>query len=181
MLFHTVYEHRLGNRQKIRLLPVIIVIVVLVVIGITFRIYWQNAHNPIPVSFRKEISFPVFYPSDKSSVTVNRSSFKYDSSNSVFIFTVTDAGQSLTIAEQATPQSFVDVPQAYTTLVNSLNNYSSFDSLQGQVDLTYPKQFSGQQSAVMNAKGTLMFVHDTDKRLSNSQWQHIFNNLNVIQ
>jgi hypothetical protein len=181
MILNTIYDHGLGNKRKISLVPVLIVVVCLVIVGFGLWSYLKSAHNPIPNSFRKEISFSIFYPTSQSPAIVNESSFKYDASSGVFSFIVIDADQSITVAEQASPQSFVDIPQAYTTLIDSLNNYASFDSLQGQVALTYPKDFNGQQSAVMNAKGTLMFAHDTDRGLSNTQWQQFFNDLTTVQ
>lgn len=182
MFIHTIYAHGLGKKRKTHLIPILVAAVCLIVVGFGAWAYWQKHANPLPKYIIKEISFPVFYPTSQSPVIVNKSSFKYDSSTKVLSFIVTDAGQSITVTEQATPESFVDVPQVYTTLINSLNNYSSFDSLQGQVNLTYPKQFNNmQQSAVMNAKGTLMFAHDIASDLSNAQWQQFFNDLIVVQ
>jgi hypothetical protein len=181
MFFNPIRRYKFGSRRKVSLVPILVLAVSLIMVGFGGWLWWQNSHNPIPASFQQKINFPIFYPGSQSPAIVNKSSFKYDSNNSLFSFVVTDAGQSLIITEQATPQAFIDVPQAYATLINSLNNYYSFDSLQGQVDLTYPKEFNGQQSAVMNAKGTLMFAHDTARGLSNTQWQHFFNDLTIVQ
>jgi hypothetical protein len=91
------------------------------------------------------------------------------------------SGKSLTFAEQSTPQNFVDIPQAYDKLIESLNSYSSFDSFYGKVDLTHPKELKGQQSAAMNSKGTLMFIHPTNGDLSTDQWKQLFNNLSIVK
>jgi hypothetical protein len=122
----------------------------------------------------------VLYPDSQSPATVKTGSIKYDAGTQVLTYIIADAGVPITISEQSTPQAFIDIPQSYATLINSLNNYASFDSLQGTVALTYPKELNGQQSAVMNTKGTLMFAHPTNGSLSENQWKNLFNSLEVI-
>jgi hypothetical protein len=72
----------------------------------------------------------------------------------------------------------VDIPAAYTKLLSSLNQFDSFDSPNGTVALTHPKELNGAESAVMNAKGTLLFVRPNGN-VSSDDWRRLFNNLHV--
>jgi hypothetical protein len=126
----------------------------------------------IPPVINKEASFVIFYPGENSQTKINKETFKYNTQAKNLSFIV---------SEQSTPEGFVDIPQAYDKLIESLRAYASFDSFYGKVDLTHPKEFSGQQSAVMNSKGTLIFVHPTNGSLSTDQWKQLFNNMNVTK
>lgn len=86
----------------------------------------------------------------------------------------------LTITQQATPSVFSDVPQYFPTLITRLNEYSSFGSIYGTVHLTKPKELNGQQQAVLNTSGTLMFVHPSHN-LSDDTWRRFFNGLQVVK
>jgi hypothetical protein len=135
----------------------------------------------IPPVINKEASFVIFYPGENSQTKINKETFKYNTQAKNLSFIVSYANKSLTFSEQSTPEGFVDIPQAYDKLIESLRAYASFDSFYGKVDLTHPKEFSGQQSAVMNSKGTLIFVHPTNGSLSTDQWKQLFNNMNVTK
>lgn len=135
----------------------------------------------VPAKFTRETSFVIFYPTKNSGATINESSFKYDTSSKVLSFTVNQNGVSMAVGEQSTPQGFIDIPQAYDKLIESLNGYAEFGTYYGTVNLTHPKEFNGQQSAAMNAKGTLMFVHPTYGQLSEDQWKKLFNNMQTVQ
>ena len=147
--------------------------------------YIYNKHHQgtkiIPSDIKKQLSFIVFYPSPNASAVVNQKSFKYDAQSKLLSYVLGYDGKQLTVAEQPTPQNFVDIPPAYEKLIESLNEYNSFDSYYDKVSLTHPKEFKGQQSAVMNSKGTLLFVHPTDGDLNLDQWKKLFNGLEVIR
>lgn len=135
----------------------------------------------IPPSIKQKISYVVYYPESIAELTVNKSSFKYDNDNEVLSYTLKYSTADITIAEQATPENFVDIPQAYDKLTETLNSYSAFNSFHGTVHLTKPKELKGQQSAVMNSKGTLMFANVTNGSLTDKEWKKLFNNLEVIR
>ena len=135
----------------------------------------------VPAKFTKVTTFVIFYPTKSSGAAINQASFKYGTDSKVLSFLVSQSGINMTVAEQATPQGFIDIPQAYDKLIESLNGYAEFGSYYGTVNLTHPKEFNGQQSAALNAKGTLMFVHPTNGQLSQDQWKVFFNNLQTIQ
>ena len=93
----------------------------------------------VPAKFTKETSFVIFYPSKNSGATIDQSSFKYDTNSKVLSFTVKQGDVSMAVGEQSTPQGFIDIPQAYDKLIESLNGYAEFGSYYGTVNLTHPK------------------------------------------
>ena len=155
---------------------------VLVVVGIAIiggLGYQRAASQPaLPANISKQLSFGVYFPTANTAVaTINKRSINYQASGGLLSYTaqLTD-GTTVSVNQQATPESFVDIPQAYDKLVASLQPYTSFDSINGRVSLTYPKELKGSQSAVMNAKGTLLFARPS-KSLSDKQWRQLFNGL----
>ena len=135
----------------------------------------------IPTDIRKQLSFGVYYPQDKSILDVNKKSFGYDSETSVLSFTGKRSnGTKVSFNEQATPDNFVDIPQIYDKLVESLHPYTSFDSVNGKVSLTHPAELKGGQSAILNAQGTLMFVRP-DHDLTDTEWRQLFTDLHLIR
>jgi hypothetical protein len=163
-----------------RFVPVmaILIAILLIIIG---ALVWLRHLHPLPKSIRQQVNYLVFYPASDSGVAVDKSSFKYDAAQKVLSYTVSTQNRTLTVSEQPTPDAFNDVPQAYDKLVQSLGEYGSFDSLFGKVSLTRPQQLHGQQSAVMNAKGTLLFAHPTQGELSDDEWRQLFNSLRVVK
>jgi hypothetical protein len=146
---------------------------------VTIPIIIRNS-QPIPSNLKKQIIFPVFYPS-RSDVTVKRSSMKYDSSAQVlsFIGYTTSGDAKLVFSEEPTPDPFNDVSGYYTAVLNNLNQYEDFNNVNGQTYLTRPKNLGGNESAVMSSKGTLMFIR-TFTNLSTNQWTTIFNDLTIV-
>ena len=136
---------------------------------------------PIPAQIHKKLSFAVYYPSDKQLLSVDKSTFEYNADTEVVTFTGKKPdGTKVSFSEQATPSNFVDIPQVYDKLVTSLSPYLSFDSVNGKVNLTHPKELKGGQTAVLNNEGTLVFVRP-DKALSDNQWRQVFTNLSLIK
>ena len=162
-----------------------IIAVGLLVIGLTvagfISLHRTHTDGPIPQTIKRQVAFVIFYPSPKTAVVVDVNSFKYDTKEKLLSYVVNYANTPITIAEQATPQNFIDIPQAYDKLIESLGEYGSFQSYYDKVSLTHPKEFNGQQSAVMNSKGTLVFAHPTKGDLTEDQWKKLFNGFEVIR
>lgn len=137
-------------------------------------------HQPalLPKDIKKQVNFVVFYPTGSQAV-IEKSSFKYDSSLKLLSFDTNFAGKQITFAEQGTPDSFVDDSNFYPKFIDSLNGYATFSSIQGQVDLTVPKEFNNQ-TGVMNAKGTLLFAKSSGN-ISEDNWKQLFNSFNYIK
>lgn len=143
--------------------------------------FWQKYSNPIPASIRKEVAFPVFYPSS-TIVKVNHSTIEYDKSGQVLSFsgnTVTSNHMKLIFSEEPTPDPFNDITGYYQALLNDMNQYDSFSTINGTVYLTTPKNLNGNQSAVMNTEGNLMFVR-ANGSLPTNTWKTIFNGLSIV-
>lgn len=146
-----------------------------------FLFIYQVTPNVIPPNIKQQLSFVVFYPNPDPAVTVDSQSFKYDDRVKLLSYVINYVNRSITIAEQPTPPNFIDIPQAYDKLTESLGEYAKFDSYYDKVSLTHPKEFKGQQSAVMNSKGTLVFAHPTNGDLTEEQWRKLFNSFEVIR
>jgi len=131
---------------------------------------------PIPESILQKLNFSVFYPGGHSTYKVDQNSITYSSSDKVLIFHAKSDDNDLTISEQATPDSFNDIPDYYTKLLEKLNDYKDFDSVSGKVALTRPQELKGAQSAVFNSRGVLMFVHPAHD-LSNDDWRKFFDSI----
>ena len=129
----------------------------------------------------KQLSYGAFFPSGAGQAEVDRKSVTYNPANQVLTYSVKTTDQTVvSINEQPTPPSFVDVPEAFNKLVSSLNPYSSFDTINGTVHLTMPPQLAGSQSAVLNTKGTLLFVRPAHN-LSEDAWRQLFNSLQIVR
>jgi hypothetical protein len=131
---------------------------------------------PLPETLMKQVNFLVLYPAPAQKYVLAPDKASYDQQAKVLIFHATKPGIDLTISQQATPEQFTDIPEYFPKLVEKLNSYSGFDSLNGKVYLTRPTELKGQQSAVFNGKGTLMFVQPS-RDLANDEWREFFNAL----
>jgi hypothetical protein len=129
----------------------------------------------LPRPLSRQVTSTVFLPNSVDAV-INRSSYKYNPSEKVLSLTAGFAGTTMTLSEQPTPDSFTDIPEVYQKVVAQMNNYESFESKDGTVHLTKPSQLAGQQTAVLNAKGTLLFIKPS-KNLSTDQWKLFFRSL----
>lgn len=137
--------------------------------------------GPKPVISRtiiKQAGFGVWYPAKP--YEVRKSTLKVTKSGQDMLasFDAANGGTTLSFTEQATPESFTDVPQVYDKLIEKLRGYSTFDSVNGKVDLTMPEELKGVQTAVMNSRGTLIFVRPS-KALSANDWRQVFNSLQL--
>ncbi|MDL2342199.1 MAG: hypothetical protein QFB87_03935 [Patescibacteria group bacterium] len=141
----------------------------------------HGAGQVLPPAIASKVNFAVFYPANDKLVAVERKSISFNDQAGVLSYTGRLlGGADLYINQQATPESFVDIPQAYDKLIASLLPYGNFDTVNGRVSLTKPKELQGNQSAVMNAKGTLMFVR-ASSNITDSQWRQVFNSLKLIE
>lgn len=155
-------------------------------LGISIVLLWLFiALKPKPfirAGVKKNIPFTVLVPSDESLITLDKTSVKYDSTTKLLTYSglINTNGAKLIFSQQPTPESFVDIPQAYEKLITSINQYSAFDSVQGKVYLTKPTELKGGTSAVMNTKGVLMFIKPT-KDITEDEWKKLFNSLKIVE
>lgn len=169
-----------------RLLVLGILIVGMVSFSIFFGLLFSR-HRPSPANkmgelqaYRQRVDFVLFAPTSTARESVKPHSIKLDA-GSHFLSYVSEVGSmQITVSMQPTPEGFVDVPQAFDKLVEKMNQYSVFESLNGKVYLTKPQELNGGQTAVMNAKGTLLFAKPIGD-LTDDQWRSFFNQLDVVK
>ncbi|HEY4964397.1 MAG TPA: hypothetical protein VIH90_06935 [Candidatus Saccharimonadales bacterium] len=159
---------------------IIVIVPIVVILGLLSIYFLRSKTTTIPEAVKSQVNFPIMYPSDSSLLTVKPQSIKYNSSDQQLTFVAMYKRCTVSFSEQPTPSSFIDVPTVYTTLVTNLNEYTSFESINGSVYLLLPKELAGAQSAVMNSKGTLMFARPISM-LTVNEWKQIFNDLQVLK
>jgi hypothetical protein len=156
----------------------VVSVFILLIIGIViFLVTWQA--SPIPSGIAKQINYVIFYPQTTSALQIKSSSIKYDRSIKQLSFIASFGGSTLTFSEQSTPDAFNIGLNYYNEFVQNLGDYDTFSAIDGTVSLTRPTGLS-QETAVMNAKGTLMFVKSS-KNLDEDSWKLLFNSFKFIQ
>jgi len=150
------------------------------VLGITYTVMRITTKSPlISPELRKQLSYGVYIPTQSGDYIIDRKSLSYSPPTQQLTYHVKQiSGVDILLSMQPTPESFTDVPQVFDELMTKLRQYSSFDSVQGKVYLTHPVELNGKQSAVLNAKGTLMFAKP-NKDLTDSEWKKFFNGLDL--
>ena len=139
------------------------------------------AKNPpaIPQNIQKQVNFVIFYPQENAQTSIQKTTIKYNSQLKQISYIVNFSGRQITFAEQSSPDSFADDPNFYPKFIESLNGYATFDSINGRVDLTRPKEVKNE-AAVMNAKGTLLFAKSNGD-ISEDNWKLLFNSILFIK
>ena len=133
--------------------------------------------SPIAPGVRKQLTSTFMAPVGGGAV-VDRESANYLKDSKVLIYNVKYAGTRIILSEQSTPDQFVDIPQVYAKLTDSMGNYKTFDVSLGTVHLTKLKD-GDKQVAVLNSSGTLLFAKP-DRDLSDDEWRVFFVHLRVM-
>lgn len=134
----------------------------------------------IPRSILQHVDFQIYAPiSNGQPWTVPKNTVSFNSSTGILTITATSSANSLSMNEQQTPEVFTNIPQYYPTLLNKLNEYDQIQTILGTVGLTHPTELHGQQTAILNSSGTLVFVRPKHN-LNMSAWTSFFNNLIVV-
>lgn len=166
------------TRKKLAL--TVVTIVVLLGAATGYTVLKNNRKITSVKGLTTELTFPVIQPKATSSFRVDQETIKYSESDKVYSYVLNQlGGTKLTVSLQPTPEGFTDAPQVFDKLIEKLRGYSSFDSIQGKVFLTHPVELNGGQTAVMNTKGTLMFVKP-EGQLTDDEWKIFFNTLEVV-
>jgi len=148
----------------------------LALLSIASLLYILNS-SPIKKEIRKQVAFAIMVPTDNKSLQKN--SEKYNSTEKILTYKATYKNVELVISEQAMPDQFVDIPQAYDKFLQQLPTYSSFQSINGNVHLAKPANLHGITLAVMDGKGTLMIVRP-NKTIADDDWRRFFNDSKVL-
>lgn len=163
------------------------IVLTAVVLGLLFGVAVSGvlafSQSPIPQDIRKSATFDLYYPSaNHDSWQLKKGSVTYNAQSRNVIMTLenNDKSNSIIFSQQATPDTFSDMPNYYQKLLDTLHQYEEFDSGIGKVTLTRPDELKGGQSAVVNTKSTLIFAHPT-KDLTNVEWANLFNKLEIVR
>ena len=158
----------------------IIIVCVLIAIFLTATVWFlNNRKSIIPGYISTSVSFPIFYPNASKTIKIDPTTFKYSKSLGQVSFIISFSGSKITFAEQSSPDSFAADPNFLTAFVQKLNDYATFTSINGRVDLVLPSE-THLQTGVMNAKGTLVFA-SSSKNLTENSWKILFNSFNYTQ
>jgi hypothetical protein len=146
---------------------------------IVLIVIWVWPNKPVISSkIKSQLTSTLLLPQDPR-FKVEQTTIKFNKNLSLLTYYVSVFGHQVLMSEQPTPQSFIDIPQAYTQLVQGMNDYEDIDVSVGTVHLTTPKQLNGAQAAILNTDGTLSFGKPSGS-LSVTQWRQYYDSFEVI-
>ena len=156
-----------------------IIIATLTLVGVLI-LFGQNfsSKSPLPANLTDQATSTVLVPITND-ISVNRTTASYNPHIKLLVFSVQVGGIRTVFSEQPTPNTFVDIPQVYDRVIEQSQEYGSFETALGTVHLTRPRNAYGKQTAILNTRGTLLFVKP-DKELSDSNWRQLFRALTVL-
>ena len=165
----------------------IVSLVIITVVGGTWA--WLNVfrHEPVISSqILSKANFTIFHPrideksSDAWQLQKDRTSYDKDSGVLTLHVLQSSTGREIVLNEQPVPGTFSDVPTQYSTMLNTLHEYNELQLGFGTVALTYPEELKGEQTAVANKAGTLIFAKPS-ANLTDSEWQSFFESLRILR
>jgi hypothetical protein len=128
----------------------------------------------------QKVSFPIYAPAADTTWKLETARTSYDQQNGVLTLYLTHDSAQIILTQQGTPQVFSDVPQQYSKMLATMNEYAELQTPFGAVGLTHPKELNGGQTAVVNKTGTLLFAKP-NRDLSDAEWKEFFNNLQIYK
>jgi hypothetical protein len=166
--------------MKKRYIVMVAIGVSLLSIGLSLYFVLRPQKPDIIRQTQKKVGFTIFAPSrDDKTWLLNKESIEYDTTVGVLTLHIQQGSNSIVITEQATPEPFTDIPNYSSIFLGKLNEYKELTVSLGTISLTHPTELKGSQSAVMNVRGTLMFLHPTTD-LSDNEWKSVFNSLQTL-
>lgn len=157
-----------------------VLIVVVAVVVVTTLYYFLRPQPVIPAEVKSQLTSSLLMPTDKTVTVIDRGSVKYDSKIRVLTYDVQYDGIKVVISQQPTPESFLDIADVYTKVLESMNEYQKFELAIGVIHLTRPPDLKGKQSAVLNSKGTLLFA-SPEEDLTEDQWRRFFKDVQLVE
>lgn len=139
----------------------------------------RSKNTLIPASVQEQISYGVYLPED-SDIRIQPDSVEFEpqSKGISYVMQAAKTGDKYTVSQQATPEEFTDIPEYLPKLIERMGNYATIDTVLGKVYLTKKQEADSKQIAVMNEKGTLVFVQ-ADRDLTNNEWRALFKNFQL--
>ena len=170
-----------ASRRRLLLFVIIISIVLTTILFGVLNYANLDNSRVIPSAIKRKISYQVYVPSKQATEwKISSESIKYDDKQGLLSMTIISSNNKLFVAEQNTPAQFTDIPQYYPALLSKLSQYSVIQTNLGEVTLTHPKELNGDQTAVLNSHGCLLFVRPQNN-LTDAQWLQFFNTLVIAQ
>lgn len=168
------YKKTIKNNRTV----IAAVLLALLIVVVSSLLLFYDKDPIIPAEIKKHITFQVYIP-EKSNL-IQTESIKYDETQGILSFTAYRGNNKLYFTQQSTPDPIKDIPQYYAALLGKLNEYSEFKSNIGTVTLTKPKELNGNQTAVINAHDTLMFIRP-EANITDNEWKEFINSLIVYK
>ena len=158
-----------------------IILVSIVGFGTHYTKEVQSHKNPgVPAELKQKTGYTVLYPTKNDAAKVDESTFKFDSKDRLLSYIGrTPSNNKLIISQQAQPATMAAGQPAYDLLIKNMLGYKTFKSDNGDVNLTRPSQFQGDQFAVLRTKDSLLFIRP-ERDISDAQWAEIFNSFKPI-
>lgn len=160
--------------KKIALSFILAGVLIIAMSAVCFALWPKPA---LPSSITRQINFTIFMPNAET-VSIDKPSIKYDSSLKLLSYNINTLNTRAVVSMQPTPESFTDIPEVYKKIVTTMNEEFKFENDLGTIYITRPSDLKGKQAAVVNAKGTLLFIKP-DADLTQDQWRQLFNSLDV--
>jgi hypothetical protein len=149
----------------------------LAVVGVLTITLLAKSEHALSSDIRKQYQATLLVPR-ADTIEIKADTAEYAPADKLLTYHVIYQGSDLILSEQPTPEQFNDFPDLFEKLLGGMGKYKSIDVELGTVHLTRPPSLKGGQTAVMNTKGTLLFVKP-DKDLSEAEWRLFFQSLEV--
>jgi hypothetical protein len=150
--------------------------------GVYYKQELKAQTNPtVPVALKAKTDYTVLYPVKNAVTKVDETTFKYDEKDKLLSYIAyTPNKTKLTISQQAQPNTLKEGQPAYDLLIKRLLGYKTFQTAIGEVNLTRPAQFQGDQFAVLRTNDSLLFIRPA-KDIPDSQWKAIFDSFEGLK
>lgn len=158
-----------------------VIVITLVGAGAYYMQEVKARKNPvIPVALTKQTGYEVLYPANNTAAKVDNKTFQFDEKDKLLSYIgYTPSNTKLVISQQALPPSLKAGQPAYDLLISRMLGYKTFKTEIGNVTLTRPTQFKGDQFAILRTKDSLLFIRPA-KDISDEQWKELFNSFKPV-
>lgn len=127
-----------------------------------------------------QVPFQALYPTPDQSLEASDQGFHYYDSEKLVVIEalLTDIDVRVVLSQQQLPQELKDSNEKYEELLSTMHQYASLSTKYGKVALARPTDQGGQQTAVMVAGATLIFIR-ANEDLTEDQWRIFINGLQL--
>src|SRR5690349_592066 len=134
-------------------------------------------HTVVPPTIGAQLTFSPLVPKQAAAIHIQSDSIKYDKQDKVLSYVIDLPGAKYAVInEQATPQEFIDIPDAYAKVQSSLHPHLNFDSSHGVVSVGSVTN-TDDDVALLRDRGVLIFVRINGGQLAEAQWRTLVDSL----